>query len=88
MTDDAEAQRTFTEDEMRDYNPQPCQTCGQPTMQYEFEDTADSHGLPRVTFVLARSICTQPNCASRGGSEGAEGTEAGTGSSTADGAVV
>lgn len=87
MTDDAQAQRTFTEDEMRDYNPQPCPTCGLPTMQYEFEDTADAHGLPQARFVLARSVCTNAECASRGGVDGAEGNEA-AGSSSADGAVV
>jgi hypothetical protein len=76
---------TFTEEEMRNYNPQPCPTCGQPSMQYEFEDTHDSHGLPVPLFTLKNSVCTNENCASNGGPEGPGGTERPPGS---DGAVV
>lgn len=73
MDADAATPATFTEDEMRNYNPQPCPVCGLPTMQYGFEDTSDRHGLPRAVFKLTDSVCTNADCPSRSGAPDREG---------------
>jgi hypothetical protein len=87
MSNDDESQRSFTETEMREYNPQPCPTCGQPSMQYEFEDTHDEHGVPRARYILRSSMCTNERCASNGGPEGPEGNDGDLGGES-HGAVV
>lgn len=73
MDTDAATPETFTEDEMRSYNPQPCLVCGLPTMQYEFEDTSGAHGLPQPIFRLTGSVCTNADCPTRNGAPDREG---------------
>lgn len=89
MDSDAPSSRTFTEDEVRHYNPQPCPDCGLPTMQYAFEDTSGRLGLPHPIFLLTSSVCTNASCPSRGDAPDREGNLHTRGDSTdSDGAVV